>query len=573
MLNGANGASARYVSSEEQNGGPVHLQDASPKSAEKRGSADASTKKATVTVVSVQTRTPSKDSIESVPDYSLPEKLILKVRRSSKEVYQEVAAKDKPYLIALFTFNLLCGLFLSQVFHGSIGSLELTYDQHHMYVEVVSVVTMLLLAFIMVGVGCEFVIDKSNLSQYVTDYLVAMTAAGFPWLFVGAWFAFMIPNPLWWGAALFAARFAAPTSAGILFTMLKAAGLEDTWLFRKARVLAIFDDLDTILFMLPLKVIVTGFQWELGVDFVLVCIPLMLAWRYMHKLSWPTTWYWRILYSVLVVGVCECLYYGSKYVGKHPPHPHFDHMAPVHLEVLLPAFVIGCLLKTDEEEEESECESRVATSVSAFFMLCVGLSTPKLVLEGEKSVLRLEMAGHVAVVTVLMIAGKMFPLICYREEADWQTRLALSLGMCPRGEVGAGIIVIAIESGIEGTAIELAVVCLAINLILSGAFVTWTRQLAHASEARIRAKEEAEAARRKRKKKKKKKKEKLHKSESQVSLIGAGEDPDSPKADLSDENLEKANGEEYPYNLDPHSPSHIHIVDFDDDPEEIAPAK
>ena len=175
---------------------------------------------------------------------------------------------------------------------------------------------------------------------------------------------------------------------------------------------------------------------------MLVCIPLMLAWRYMHTLNWPTTWYWRILYSVLVVGVCECLYYGSKYVGKHPPHPHFDHMAPVHLEVLLPAFVIGCLLKTDEEEEESECESRVATSVSAFFMLCVGLSTPKLVLEGEKSVLRLEMAGHVAVVTVLMIVGKMFPLICYREEADWQTRLALSLGMCPRGEVGAGIIVI-----------------------------------------------------------------------------------------------------------------------------------
>merc|ERR1711937_200411 len=138
----------------------------------------------------------------------------------------------------------------------------------------------------MVGVGYEFDIDKSNLLAYGVDYLVAMTAAGFPWIFVGAWFAFMIPEPLWWGAALFAA----PTSAGILFTMLTAAGLSDTWLFRKARVLAIFDDLDTILFMLPLKVIVTGFQWELGVDFVLVCIPLMLAWRYMHKLSWPTTW-------------------------------------------------------------------------------------------------------------------------------------------------------------------------------------------------------------------------------------------------------------------------------------------
>merc|ERR1719235_3149772 len=135
-------------------------------------------------------------------------------------------------------------------------------------------------------------------------------------------------------------------------------------------------------------------------------------------------------------------------------------------------------------------------------MLCVGLSTPPLALAGAQSVLSTDMAGHVAVVTMLMIIGKMFPVLCYRTEADWQTRFALSLGMCPRGEVGAGIIVISIESGIKGPAIELAVVCLAINLILSGAFVTWTRQLAHASEARIRAKEEADAEQRRKKRSK-----------------------------------------------------------------------
>ena len=78
-----------------------------------------------------------------------------------------------------------------------------------------------------------------------------------------------------------------------------------------------------------------------------------------------------------------------------------------------------------------------------------------------------------------------FPLFCYRDEVDWQTRLALSLGMCPRGEVGAGIIVISIHAGISGPAVELAVVCLVINLVLSGAFVTWTRQLARASEERV----------------------------------------------------------------------------------------
>ena len=34
----------------------------------------------------------------------------------------------------------------------------------------------------------------------------------------------------------------------------------------KARILAIFDDLDTILLMVPLKVIVVGMRWELSID-------------------------------------------------------------------------------------------------------------------------------------------------------------------------------------------------------------------------------------------------------------------------------------------------------------------
>lgn len=51
--------------------------------------------------------------------------------------------------------------------------------------------------------------------------------------------------------------------------MLEAAGLKDTWLFRKARILAIFDDLDTILLMVPLKILVIGPRWELSIDLFL----------------------------------------------------------------------------------------------------------------------------------------------------------------------------------------------------------------------------------------------------------------------------------------------------------------
>jgi len=62
--------------------------------------------------------------------------------------------------------------------------------------------------------------------------------------------------------ALLVGRFAAPTSAGILFAMLSAAGLGMAWLFNKARILAIFDDLDTTLLMIPLQMMYVGFSVE-----------------------------------------------------------------------------------------------------------------------------------------------------------------------------------------------------------------------------------------------------------------------------------------------------------------------
>ena len=60
-----------------------------------------------------------------------------------------------------------------------------------------------------------------------------------------------------WKENLLLSRFAAPTSAGILFTMLANAGLKNSWVYQKTRVLAIFDDLDTILLMIPLFIFIT----------------------------------------------------------------------------------------------------------------------------------------------------------------------------------------------------------------------------------------------------------------------------------------------------------------------------
>merc|ERR1712037_877096 len=88
----------------------------------------------------------------------------------------------------------------------------------------------------------------------------------------------------------------------------------------------------------------------------------------------------------------------------------------------------------------------------------------------------LAIIGHINVVSILMILGKMFPLLCYREEATIKERFALCLGMCPRGEVGA-IIVLSLQLGIRGPILLIAMGSLSVNLIFSGAFIAAVKLL------------------------------------------------------------------------------------------------
>ena len=197
-----------------------------------------------------------------------------------------------PLRMVVFTVNLIVGLLFAQALPEWLST-----DAYLSWMHVVKICTMLCLSYIMVHVGYEFDIDKTRLCSYTKDYLIAMTAAGFPWAFVAAWFIWVLPTPLPWAEALVAARFAAPTSAGILFSMLEAAGMKDTWLFRKARILAIFDDLDTILLMVPLKAILVGAKWELSIDLVFVFALLILMYTCLHRLRCArvrdtAAWWW-----------------------------------------------------------------------------------------------------------------------------------------------------------------------------------------------------------------------------------------------------------------------------------------
>jgi Kef-type K+ transport system membrane component KefB len=427
--------------------------------------------------------------------------------------------------VLIYSLLLFVGLGLSQVLPVILG------DAHDGFSFGVRVLTMIGLAFIMIHVGFEFHIDKSRLGIYGKDYLVAFTAASFPWIFVSCYFVFiMLPPEVWgnfdaWKETLLAGRFAAPTSAGVLFSMLAAAGLGATWLFQKARVLAIFDDLDTVLLMIPLKMLMVGIAWQLGVSILVMVVYLWLAYIYLHRLNMPVSWNWVLLYAAVIVTFSEILYMGSKWI---------DPSIPIHIEVLLPAFVVGCVARSrgtklgaksrDIEYSlhkvlERPGERRAAMIVSASFMVLVGLSMPSIFqgpdsqhnaptpaalhaaapgsvvdsaeLHGGREEVRYTrtitagmpnitwgmIALHVLAITVLSNLGKMYPFLCYRKEADWRQRLAVAIGMWPRGEVGAGVLVLSLSYGIGGPIVTVAMLSLALNLALTGVFILVIKKL------------------------------------------------------------------------------------------------
>jgi Kef-type K+ transport system membrane component KefB len=380
--------------------------------------------------------------------------------------------------VALFSVLLIGGLIASQTLPGIADNSSPALQ------EGVRLLTVFCLGFIMIHVGYEFEIDRTNLRQYVVDYGVAATAAAFPWIFCALYFVFVMgsgpPDTLQtWKESLLVSRFAAPTSAGILFSMLAAAGLSATWLFRKARVLAIFDDLDTVLLMIPLKMLIVGLRWQLAVIVMLMVAQLWLAWRYLHIVRAPVTWPWVFAYAAAIVVVSEAIYLGSRL---------FDDTIPMHIEVLLPAFVLGCMLArpagTDvhvddareghQEGPESAGEQRVATLVSAVFMVLVGLSMPPI---ASGAMGWGALAVHTVVITALANLGKMFPLFCYRSVAQWRERLALCIGMWPRGEVGAGVLVVSLAYGIGGATVTVATLGLALNLLCTGFFIYAVQRL------------------------------------------------------------------------------------------------
>lgn len=355
--------------------------------------------------------------------------------------------------ILFYSFLLILGIVCSQVF-------ELVSVRYLLHTA-----TMICLAYIMIEVGLEFTLDKKNLKSYGVDYLVAATAAAFPWIFCAIYFIAVLGDD--WKEALLIGRFAAPTSAGVLFTLLAAAGLGTTWIFRKARILAIFDDLDTVLLMIPLQMMMVGFKIELVAIIGIIIVLLGLAYRWLHEVRWASNKLWLLAYGAVIVVFCQML----------------EHTLHIHLEVLLPAFAWGCMLFNPHDpthpenhahehaflEPEDKKQLFLDRVLKGLFMFLVGCSLPKIEL-GQMS--WIAAFGHVLGLTLLSNIGKCFPMFCYQKEVPLKERLALSIAMFPRGEVGAGVLLVSIGYGLSGVSIGLAGLSLALNLLLTGVFIS-----------------------------------------------------------------------------------------------------
>ena len=385
--------------------------------------------------------------------------------------------------ILLLSFSLIIGLILSQIAPMAVEA-EL-YSHVKYWLDTLMFIC---LAFIMINVGREFELDKSRWKGYISDYFIAMATAALPWIMVSIYYMWLLPPEYFgsweaWKENLLIGRFAAPTSAGILFTMLAAAGLQHVWIYKKTQVLAIFDDLDTILLMIPLQIMIIGMRWQLFFIIAIIAFLLWFGWKKLSYYNPKQSWYMILGWSIVIVFLSNFIYIITKML--------FGESGALHIEILLPAFVFGMVMKHNKHHIVNKMEAHVTDFISYTFLLLVGLSTP-LFIGGNMSVVTDaitsvtasqpmmswgEIAINVIIVTIISNIGKLFPIICYRDRSIYE-RLALSIGMFTRGEVGAGILIIALGYNLGGPILIISVLSLVLNLILTGVFVMIVRKLA-----------------------------------------------------------------------------------------------
>lgn len=339
-------------------------------------------------------------------------------------------------MVIIYSLLLIIGIVAGQVFNLAAFSNLITF------------IASVCLAYIMTEVGLEFSLEQRPVRSYGKDFVIAASAAILPALLWVGYFTFCVNSD--WKSALLSGLSSAPTSAGVLFSMMMAAGLAGTWVYKKAQVLAILDDLVTIMLLMPLQVIMFGLHWHTVLSLTLTILFLFCSFRFPNTIKWHISRKWLLIYGVGVAAVVFL----------------FTELTHTHIGVLMPAFMLGCLLK--HHDHEIKGPTALDYFVKGLFMLLVGLTFPKI---GTGEISFQQTAIHIVALTLLANLGKFFLVLCYKREASFKERLALGIAMFPRGEVGAAVLLIGISYGLAGYANSLAVLSLALNLILTGLFI------------------------------------------------------------------------------------------------------
>jgi len=371
---------------------------------------------------------------------------------------------------------------------------------------------------IIVHVGLDFEIVKTRLKTYALDFFVATYAALVPLIMIFSYLRYVVGNPLLanihWGVTpqigisecLLLSVFSAPTSAGMLISMLEAANLKHTWVFKKASMLAILDDIDSLVFISFIRIIaIKGNTFDLAhFGPVIVTVGLLtIAWFNIHKYRIPHSWPHVLCYAVLIGSA----FWGLEYLNIIYKQDKEIHKWLFVLAVLIPSFTLGVLTYDDKletsqsykfvdlqelTEEMIEKQERIDSwapwmevLMGCLFMFFVGLSMPAL--RSLKTMGWLVVSVHVGMINVLMLAGKLLIWLFYAEDADYKQRLALGLAMCPRGEIGASVIIITIQtlkSQISGEYLGLVVLSVIGNLVLSCGLIIYVKQITTTSKTK-----------------------------------------------------------------------------------------
>merc|ERR1712137_936299 len=406
---------------------------------------------------------------------------------------------DLPVKILVYSFLMCLGLAISQYIP------QAEDDEFGFYVRLPAGIA---LSYIIVHVGLDFEIVKWRLPTYALDFFVATSAALVPLLVIFGYLKYVCGShslpPHWYvkdalgtSQGLLLSVFSAPTSAGMLISMMEAADLKHTWVFKKASMLAILDDIDSLVFIAFMRILaIPGESVDLAhFGPVITTVGLlMLAWFNIHKYVIPHSWPWVMAYAI-IIGTCLWCVEG---LTRSYPHNHWIFV----VAVLIPSFTLGCLtydpkMETSQSYKHIEIELSekfieqqeyidshapcMETFMGCAFMFFVGLSMPGLGALGHIHVSAV--VFHVAMINILMLLGKLLICFFYSDETDRTQRLALGLAMCPRGDIGASVIIITIQTlkgQINVAYLGIVVLSVITNLVLSCFLIVYVKKLASA---------------------------------------------------------------------------------------------